>query len=95
MFDLTVHINHSSEYLNSEYLVHLVRYDNLMRCTYFKITQGGAFHYLEEFVGRALQRSLCLLHHVELVLRAIFEMYDGKPLGEKIEISFTKTVGYG
>jgi hypothetical protein len=49
---------------------------------FFKF-QGGAFHYLEEFVGRALQRSMCLLHHVELVLRAIFEMYDGKPLGEK------------
>jgi len=43
--------------------------------------QNGAFHYLEEFLGRALQRSICLLHHVELILRAIFFHYDGKAKG--------------
>lgn len=47
-----------------------------------KCFQGGAFHILEKFLGRALQRSVCLLHQVELVLKAIFYHYDGKPKGE-------------
>ncbi len=47
-----------------------------------KLSQNGAFHCLEEFVGKALQRSICLLHHVELVFRAIFFHYDGPALGK-------------
>ena len=43
--------------------------------------KGGAMTHLESLLGKALQRSVCFLHHLELPLRKLFEFYDGSTTG--------------
>ena len=37
--------------------------------------------YLENMLQRALQRAICMLHHVELPMRAMFKANDGGTTG--------------
>lgn len=51
---------------------------------------SGVFTELENILKRPLQRVVCMLHHVELPLRALFHKIDGKRSGPE---SFTGPLG--
>lgn len=43
--------------------------------------KGGVIFHLERSLGRALQISICLLHFIELIFKALFFKLDGPSLG--------------
>ena len=45
------------------------------------ILQGGAFYHLQRRLKKALQPSICLLHHMELPLRRLHCFLDGTQPG--------------
>ena len=53
-------------------------------------TEGGSQHYIEEKLGRNLQRVFCNLHTNELPFRNLFQSIDGKTSGKE---SFKGPIG--
>jgi hypothetical protein len=41
----------------------------------------NSIHFLEMMLGRPLHCCICQLHGNELPFRAVFYLYDGKPVG--------------
>ena len=46
------------------------------------VSQNGVFKCMEKLAGRPMQRVVCMLHHVELPMRALFLYYDGPKSGK-------------